>query len=644
MHNQTSRAACPFASLLLLAFATANFATGQDQIEGPIAIALDQASPDVVLYNEHVVFLSSPFLEGRLPGTRGMDIAREYVEHYFQQGGLQPAFVDEHGAPSFQQPFALSDSVALKEQSLSVAGQKQKDGQDFNFTGLGSDGQVEGELVFVGYGIHDGEDGYQGFPDDTDLSGKVAVCLRFEPMDDNGKSRWARRRWSSKSGFGGKLKALEGRGAAAVIIVNTPGADDARIDELLTVGGTSQMVNIPVMHMSTEAGVKMAEACGEDLMALRRKADLAGVVQPLGKSAHLVGKVEVTSLMAANVGGVLPGRGSLADEVLVLGAHLDHLGMGNFSSRDKANAGKKLHPGADDNASGVTAVMMIADRLVKDYAAMPADQPLRTIVFLALDAEESGLNGANYYVNNPLPGHKIEQHALMCNFDMIGRITNKRLSISGTGSAEGLDVWAEPYFERSPLDIVSQKGVTPNSDHYSFYRMDVPVLFGIIADFHDDYHTPRDVSAKLNRVDAVNTIYLFHDLLRGAAQRTEPFRFTKAGTGQRSGSRQASTPTGSDDREPITRDMIKVSFGIKPDYAGTGAGVYIEDVTVGKPAAEAGLQAGDRMIKWKGEVIEDMGAWMIFLTKCAPGDVVKVVVERDGKEIELDVTLVAREG
>ena len=254
----------------------------------------------------------------------------------------------------------------------------------------------------------------------------------------------------------------------------------------------------------------MAEACGEDLMALRRKADLAGVVQPLGKSAHLVGKVEVTSLMAANVGGVLPGRGSLADEVLVLGAHLDHLGMGNFSSRDKANAGKKLHPGADDNASGVTAVMMIADRLVKDYAAMPADQPLRTIVFLALDAEESGLNGANYYVNNPLPGHKIEQHALMCNFDMIGRITNKRLSISGTGSAEGLDVWAEPYFERSPLDIVSQKGVTPNSDHYSFYRMDVPVLFGIIADFHDDYHTPRDVSAKLNRVDAVNTIYLFH--------------------------------------------------------------------------------------------------------------------------------------
>ena len=90
--------------------------------------------------------------------------------------------------------------------------------------------------------------------------------------------------------------------------------------------------------------------------------------------------------------------------------------------------------------------------------------------------------------------------------------------------------------------------------------------------------------------------------------------------------------------------MIKVSFGIKPDYAGTGAGVYIEDVTVGKPAAEAGLQAGDRMIKWKGEVIEDMGAWMIFLTKCAPGDVVKVVVERDGKEIELDVTLVAREG
>jgi hypothetical protein len=648
MQYQTSRATCQFAPLLLFATAALATATGQDQVEGPIAIALDQVGPDVVLYNEHVVFLSSPFLEGRLPGTRGMDIAREYVEHYFQQGGLQPAFEDKNGKASFRQPFALSDSIQLKDQSLSVAGSELKSGSDFNLTGLGSDGHVEGELVFVGYGIHDGEDGYKGFPEDTDLTGKIAVCLRFEPMDEDGKSRWARRRWSIKAGFSGKLKALEGRGAAGVIIVNTPGADDARITELLTVAGASKMVDIPVMHMSTGAAVKMAEACGEDLMALRMKADLAGVVQSLGKSGHIHSKLEVTSLMAANVGGLLPGRGALANEVLVLGAHLDHLGMGNFSSRDRANAGKKLHPGADDNASGVTAVMMIADRLVKDYAAMPDDQPLRTIVFLALDAEESGLNGASYYVNNPIPGHKIEQHSLMCNFDMIGRITNKRLSISGTGSAEGLESWTKPYFERSPLDIVAQKGVPPNSDHYSFYRKDVPVLFGIIADFHDDYHTPRDVSSKLNRVDAVNTIYLFHDILRGAAQRTEPFRFTKAGAGSRPASRQASVSTepkdGEEKSKPITRDMIKVSFGIKPNYAGKGPGVHIEDVTDNMPAAEAGLEAGDKMTKWKGEVIEDMGAWMVFLTKCSPGDVIKVVVERDGKEMEFDVTLVARNG
>jgi Zn-dependent M28 family amino/carboxypeptidase len=264
---------------------------------------------------------------------------------------------------------------------------------------------------------------------------------------------------------------------------------------------------------------------GTTLTELRRKADRAGGVVDLGGEVTVAAKLEQKEMFGENVGGMIPGRGALKDEWIVIGGHLDHLGIGLYGARNPRRVGE-LHPGADDNASGSAAILMLADSLSKVYANLPDATPARSLLLIGFDAEEAGLHGSRYYVDNPIV--PIEKHALMINFDMIGRIVNKRLSVSGVGSAEGMSEWLAPLFEESPLDVVTSQGGFAGSDHLPFMSKRVPFLFAIIKDFHADYHTPDDVSWKINREDAVHTVHLFHDIAVTAATRTAPFVFSSA--------------------------------------------------------------------------------------------------------------------
>jgi Zn-dependent M28 family amino/carboxypeptidase len=190
--------------------------------------------------------------------------------------------------------------------------------------------------------------------------------------------------------------------------------------------------------------------------------------------------------------------------------------------RDPSRAGE-IHPGADDNASGSAAVLMLAAKLAQSYAALAEGESARSILFIGFDAEEAGLHGAFHYVSQPIA--PLEDHALMINFDMIGRIVNKRLSVSGGRSALGMAEWLDPLFEASPLEIVTDAAIPGGSDHMAFMQRKVPYLFAIIADFHDEYHTPDDVTWKINREDAVAAIDLFHQIALTAAKRTAPFEW-----------------------------------------------------------------------------------------------------------------------
>jgi Peptidase family M28/PDZ domain len=589
-----------------------------------------QADPDVQAFNEHLMVLASPWMGGRLPGTKGMERAMDYMEDQFVKAGLEPGFQPSDGsARSYRQPFSLGGRREVAEETITIkCGGSDKTleaGKDFKLTGLGKSGTAEGVVAFVGYGIDDGPDGYSSFAAGHELEGKIALLLRFEPMDEKGKSRWSNGEgWSGRAGFQGKISAVAKRKPAAIIVVNTPGADDPRISSLSAGGGRS-MADVPVFMMSTDAGETLVKACdpNRSLMDLRKFADEKQADKPMsfdldGSKVAVAGRTEEKPVKAENVVGVLPGRGALAKEVIVIGGHLDHLGMGDFGSREGPG---KLHPGADDNASGAAGIMLLAHSLKKAYDAEPADAPLRTILFAGFSAEESGLNGSRHYVDNPI--YPIKDTVLMMNFDMIGRIKNGRLSVTNSPGVKGFKEWYEPIYAKSPLTVVQSEGRGGGgSDHASFQAVGVPILFAIIADFHDDYHTSRDTLDLIDRESAVDAVRLWHELAISMAKRDSRFEIDQ-------------------NVGPMRSQPMRVRVGLRTRETDDQHGLDVVDVTKGGSAEKAGIQKGDRLIKWNKKELKDRQMFVEDLRNQEPGAKVQAVLQRNGEEITVYVELEA---
>jgi hypothetical protein len=623
------------AAFLLLAGANASAQDGfapppPEPTMAPAPPRIDQvfraAAPDAQRFHEHVQVLASPWMAGRLPGTRGMELASEYMEWNFRRAGLEPGYTAEDGTKSFRQPFRLGGKKTFEDAVLAAT---PADGAEVAFvrdtdwkpTGLGDGGASEGELVFVGYGIDDGPDGYVTFAEGDDLSGRIAMLLRFEPMDEDGKSRWSTDGWSPRSGFAGKLRNVARRKPAAILVVNTPGADDPRTASLDL--GTQRIVEgIPVFALTADAAdrlVRMSDA-NRGILDLRKAADLAGGVTPLpGPKMRLAATLTETPVIAENVVGVLPGRGGLEDEVLVIGGHLDHLGMGDFGSR---SGEKALHPGADDNASGSAGVMMLADSLKAAYDAEDPATPLRTIVFVGFSAEESGLNGSEHYVKKPI--FPIERTVMMFNYDMIGRVENERLSVSGAGSGIGMEEWAKGHFERREavdgLKVIPGRGSGGGSDHLPFLSAGVPVLFAIIADFHDDYHTPRDTADRINSESGAKAVRLFHDMALDAARRPERFAFNS-------------------ESGPMRPRALSVRLGLRSKDPGDSPGLEVIEITPGGSAEAAGIKTGDLLLQWNKKEMNSREDLVAELRTHQPGDKIQAVLRRGDEEITVYVDL-----
>lgn len=611
--------------------------------EATIAKVLAELPLEVRIYNDHLVTLASPFMGGRLPGSRGMEIAKEYMEYYFREAGLEPVFESEtktedgetiSSGPSYRQAFPLGGSLTVTESDLSAGDAEYVHERDFVVTSMGGSGAVTAPITFVGYSIAEGEDGYSSYAEGDDLAGRVAMMLRFEPMTGEGKSKWADGRWSRRAGFATKLRAAAARNPSAIIVVNTPGADDPRVDRLDAPGGSARRgrgaPDVPVIMMTPEAASRLIGA-GDDgmpsLLQMRRLADMGRTLIDFDAEVTINAKLERKSIAAENVGGLLRGKGALADELIVVGGHLDHLGMGYFGSRSGPG---ELHPGADDNASGAAGLLIFADKLVQSYAELDEDDEARSVLFVAFSGEESGLNGSRYYVENPI--WPLDKHHFMVNFDMIGRIEEGKLTCAGTDTAEGMKEWIDPFLEASPLDVKDPGRAAGGSDHLPFLQRQIPALFGIIATLHADYHTPADTSDKINRVGAVETITLFHNIVLAGAQLPNRFVFKEQQGGRRGGGGGG----------PSIGD-IKVRFGIMPgSYSEDEVGISISEVTTGGSADEAGVKAGDRLVRWDGKKLTDVMSWMQELAKHEPGDKVKIGVMRDGEEITLEVTLQGR--
>ncbi|MEO0511783.1 MAG: M28 family peptidase [Planctomycetota bacterium] len=620
-------------------------------LAAPAAVAQGGASePDQMLvarYNDHLVTLASPYMEGRVPGSEGMERAKDYCEYYFRKFDLKPAFPSESGEAfaSFRDPFELGGTWKVGDEALAMlAGGRAMELEaesDFVFTGLGEAGSFTGPAAFVGFSIDNGPDGWSSYGENDSLDGHVAIMFRFEPMDADGNSRWGQGGWSSAAAFTNKLRAAIERGAEAVVIVNTPGAADGRVAQLNRFTGGGAGAGVPVFMTTPEALNDYFQAAGgKSTREMLSTANSGGGITVLDGVVSLKGEGGRQPLIAENVGAILEGRGDLADEYIVVGGHLDHLGMGYFGSR--AGPGK-LHPGADDNASGSAGVLLIAELLAESYAQLPAGADARSVLFIEFSGEESGLNGSFHYTSDPIVA--AEDHVLMVNWDMIGRCLPGeesglgRLTLAGANTGEGLSEFIDPFTtpEASGLEIVQPAQMSGASDHTPFYNAGVPVLFSIIADFHADYHTPEDVTYKINREDAVRTVEMYHDIVLAAAQRDGRFAYVDRSELARRSNRERRAER---QQQPPAAGEISVRFGIMPaNYDSEGVGIPIARVSPDGPAQKAGLEDGDTLVRWDGQKIQNIEQWMGMLVNYKPGDKVKVGVKRDGEEVTLEVEL-----
>lgn len=651
---------------------------GPEKTATGLAAPLPRVAPSVPdelarlteIYRRHVETLADPLMEGRAPGTKGNRLAAEYIEANFRRLGFKPAFAmgdapessyrQEFEAPASQRP---GDSV-IKEREVArvrgVGGEVELvAGVDFEATSNSANEAFVGPLVFVGYSIEEGPDDYASYPKDLGedaLKDKVAMIFRFEPVNDEGKSRWATQRWTTKAAIEPKIRAAIRRGAKGVIIVNPPEVADDRVERLDGWSISSRRrLDVPAVLMSAQGAEKMLRALdpeGPSVIELRRRADAGGVVVDLDGSVALDIATKKVPLMTDNVGAILPGKGSLAGEYVVVGGHYDHVGYGYFGSRDGADGRGKIHPGADDNASGTAGVLLAAEQMAAWYAALPEDSNVRSVLFLAFSAEESGLNGSREYVAHPIV--PMARHHAMINLDMIGRLRNDAIEAHGVGTGKGFADWLKPYFDASGLTVSPRNSGLGPSDHASFANADVPVIF-LHTGLHEEYHRTIDKADTINSEGGARVTDLASRIAFGLATMPEKMEFTNArgrpGATGRAEMPRAHGEEGGDDpaqgqeeeRQTMGPRRSGVRFGIAPgDYSGSDVGVLVGEVIDGLPAQRAGLQRGDRIIKWNDQDVASVETWMPLLMAGKPGDKVTIVYVREGKEETTTAELVGR--
>jgi len=342
-----------------------------------------------------------------------------------------------------------------------------------------------------------------------------------------------------------------------------------------------------------------------------------GYFQPfeMDPSSPMLAHSDLGGTTVRNVVGVLPGRGDLAGEVVVFGAHFDHLGMGtgaySRASTDTSGSGL-VHNGADDNASGTAALLYAAALLTG------RDAPeRRTFVFVAFTAEELGTIGSQFYVDNPtLPN---DSTVAMLNFDMVGRMQSDSVIIGGVASASELESMIDAINADHGLVIAKQDTPWGASDHYVFYNEGIPVLH-FYTNTHSDYHSPDDDWDKINPAGIAKIAEFATDL--GWDVATEPATLTLV-----------SVP------KPQATGGARASLGSVPDMGSSAGGLRLRGVTPGSAAEEAGLQAGDVIVQI-GEVdVKDIYGLQEALTTYKTGQTVTIVFIRDGDRMETEATL-----
>jgi Tol biopolymer transport system component len=564
-------------------------------------------------YKAYVEWLAADERDGRGLGTKGVGEAADWIEENLRSHGLQPVFDG-----SYRQTFEVKTGVEMIEGN-EVAGLESSDWTPLGFS---SSGEFDGELAFLGYGIDAEPLGYREL-DGIDLAGKVALILRYEPQERDDASPFDGRRPSRWSSMRYKVLQARERGAAAVIFVTGPIQDENK-DHLpmLKNDGPESPAGLPVVQVKTSVAQAWLSKAGIDLEAFQQDVDRDLTPRSNGSTGIKVkGRVALrnTYVDAQNVAAKIPGRGSAADEIVVIGAHYDHLGMGG--ERSMRPNEEAVHNGADDNASGTAAVLLAAERIKKMLAGV---NDHRTVVLALFSAEEVGLAGSSNFVENaPFPMGSV---VAMINLDMVGALQGDDFAALGADSAEEWKEAVDRVGSKLGLTVSSGGDGYGPSDQTSFYAAGVPVLH-FFTGTHDRYHTPDDDAEFINFEGGARIAEYTAMLASEVARRDLNPKYASAGT----------APAMQGDARGYGAYM-----GTVPDYRAmeaTEGGVLLSDVRKGGPADLAGIKGGDTLVQMAGTRIENLYDMTFALQDSKPGDTIDVVVIRDGERVTLRATL-----
>jgi hypothetical protein len=583
-----------------------------------IAASTSVPQADPTRYLNDVKALASPEMEGRGPGTRGIGRAQHLIEKRYKELHLDPA-----GVNGYAQPFTVITGERLKSDNHATVhtGDSKTDlkiERDFVPFSFSASGQVDAPVVFAGYGATADEFHYDDYAG-LDVKDKVVVVLRYEPSS-----------FADKSGSHGLTqhsqlitKAINARnhGAKAVVVLNGKLGDGE--EDLLTRFGTvsgPENVGIVMVQLKNVAAESWFQAAGKSLKDVQdqinssSKPNSFAFPDTLRLSLNI--DIETTRATVNNVLAWLPGQ---TDEYVIVGAHYDHLGRGNFDSLAPSQVGQ-IHPGADDNASGTAGVLELARLL-----APQGGQLKRSILFMDFSGEELGLLGSAAWIKDPT--RPLAKAVAMINMDMIGRIKDDKVYIGGVGTGSTFKAILEQAQKDTPFKIEYSAGGYASSDHTSFVTKKIPVLF-FFSGLHSDYHKPSDTWDKINAPSAARLLDMVGNVLVQLASAPDAPAFQVVAEDK------PAAGAGGSGYGPY--------FGSIPDFGQTENGVKFSDVKPNSPAAKAGLKAGDVLVQFGDKPIKNLYDFTDALRRSKVGDVVEVKVLRDGQPLTVNVKLEQR--
>lgn len=510
----------------------------------------------------HINYLADDKLEGRRTGTAGEQLAAQYISAKFQSIGLLPK-----GSSGYVQPFEIKEGKIIgKGTDFAFGGEHLSAGTDFFPFPYSANIKMEAE---------------------PSIAVQEADMPWFFDLKDVLEENKTNPHFDLKDYIRTNAKKAAGKGASAVILYNTSTTDDK-----LAFDGKDRtdVLSIPVIYLNKEVAAKYLN-------------DPSATIK-----VFLAVEIAEKKRTGANVVGYIDNG---AVNTVILGAHFDHLGYGEDGNSRNTSKTPAIHNGADDNASGTAALIELARKLKTSKAKN------NNYLFIAFSGEELGLYGSKYFTENPTIDLRSANY--MINMDMVGRLNDstKTLTIGGFGTSP---TWSSVISIQpgAAFSVKVDSSGTGPSDHTSFYRKDIPVLF-YFTGLHTDYHTSNDDADKINYDGIVKILDNITGVI-SSLNESPKLAFTKT--------REAQTTTSA---------RFSVSMGIMPDYTFSGNGVKADGVSEGKPAQKAGLKAGDIIQQLGDYTISSMESYMQALGKFKKGDKAKVKYKRGYEVLETTV-------